>query len=127
MAVQEVQDASYIIADLNNRVRVLESKYSLLGERLLLVNQNMIEEYKKLLREISAMNAEMGDLRAELAEMGSGMRKVVGELDLFARKESVKVLDKYLKLWSPLNTVSEDQVERIVEEKIKKEMAKHKK
>ena len=49
---QQQTDLSYVLADLSSRVRILESKYNLIGERLLVVNKNMIEEYKKTLTQI---------------------------------------------------------------------------
>ena len=35
------------LVDMNARVRDLEGRYNLLRDRVLVINQNMIEEYKK--------------------------------------------------------------------------------
>jgi len=121
MQTEVTQDMTYVLADLNNRVRTLESKYNLFGERLLVINQNMIEEYKKLLREMKAINLDMQRIKAESAETRAAIKNVVSELDLFARKENVRVVEKYLELLSPMNFVTEQQVERVVEEKMGKQ------
>ena len=118
MAFQETtQDVTYIIADINNRVRSLESKYNLYGERLLVINQNMIEEYKKIIKEIRTINSELRGLKAEIEEVKGVSKNLISELNFFARKDEVKVLDKYLKLWSPMNFVTEDQLKKAIQAK----------
>ena len=117
MAVQVTQDLTYVIADINNRVRTMESKYNLIGERLLIVNQNMIEEYKKIIKDMKIITSDLNEMKAEIAEIKSVIKNVVSELGLFAKKDEVKVIDKYLNLWSPMNFVTEDQLKKAVEEK----------
>ena len=122
MQTEVAQDMTYVLADLNNRVRTLESKYNLFGERLLVINQNMIEEYKKLLREMKVINLDMQRVKAEASETRAVIKNVVTEMDLFARKENVRVVEKYLDLLSPMNFVTEQQVERVVEEKLRRKV-----
>jgi len=45
---------------------------------------------------------------------------IIKELDIFAKKEQLKVLEKYINLWNPLNFVTTKEVEKIIEEKLKK-------
>ena len=120
MVVQTTQDLTYVLADINNRVRALEGKYNLFGEHLLVINQNMIEEYKKVMREMKAINADVQKMNVEMAEIKSVGKNMVVEMDLFAKKDKVRVLEKYLDLWSPLNFVTEEQLAQVVEEKIGK-------
>jgi len=39
----------------SERLRLIESKYTLMRDRLLIINQNMIEQYKKMNKEISLL------------------------------------------------------------------------
>lgn len=114
--VQEGQEITQVIVDLNNRVRTLENKYNLLGERLLIVNQNMIEEYKRLLREMKVLNDDLREIKQEIFLTQDTMRNVVKEMELFAKKEQVKVLERYIDLLNPMRFVTEEEVENIVKE-----------
>jgi hypothetical protein len=114
MEQQTAQDVTYIIADVNNRVRSLESQYHLMGERILIINQNMIEEYKKIIKEIRAMNSELRTMKAEVAEVKAVAKDLITEMQGFAKKEDIKVIDKYLKLWSPMNFVTEEQLQETI-------------
>lgn len=108
------QEVTQIIVDLNNRVRTLENKYNLLGERLLIVNQNMIEEYKRLLREMKILNDDLREMRQEVFITQDTMRNVVKEMELFAKKEQIKILERYVDLLNPMRFVTEEEVEKII-------------
>jgi hypothetical protein len=107
-----------IVVELTNRLRVLESKQSLLGERLLVVNQNMIEEYKKLLRRIKSLDVEIKDLKNDLRNVKNILKHLTEEAKTFAKKDSLKVLEKYINMWNPLNFVSETDVKNIVKREL---------
>ncbi len=108
------QEITQVVVELNNRIRTLENKYNLLGERLLVVNQNMIEEYKRLLREMKIINEDTREIRQEVFLTQDALRNIVKEMELFAKKEQIKVLEKYLDLINPMRFVTEEEVEKIV-------------
>ncbi len=118
-ATQEV-NLSYVLSDLNARVRVLESKYSLFGERLLVINQNMIDEYKKLMRDIKQIESEISEMKKEVFYLKEVLNDFNKEFDMFARKDNVKVLEKYINLWNPLNFVTEKEVIEIIKREVGK-------
>lgn len=116
--ISQQTDVGYVISDLNSRIRILEGRYTLLGERLLVINQNMIEEYKKIIREIKTINTDIKDLKEEINELKDTLKHMVQEMQYFARKENLKVLEKYINLWNPMNFVTEEEVIKIINEKI---------
>jgi len=117
VATQETSDSSQILAELTNRLRVLESKQNLFSEKLLMVNQNMIEEYKKFNNDIKAMRAETSDIRKDMQNVKTVVKHLSEEAANFARKDTIKVLEKYINLWNPLRFVTREEVERLVNRK----------
>jgi len=103
--------------DSNERVRILESKYSNMRDRIILINENLINEYKRLNQDIKVVDSELKDLKKDIFEMKEALRHVLGELKFFARKEHFKVLEKYINMWNPFNFVTEEEVLRLIEEK----------
>ena len=101
----------------SERVRVLESKYGYLRDRIVLINENLITEYKKLSQEIKVVDSELKDLKKDIFEIKEALRHVLGELKFFARKENFKVLEKYINMWNPFNFVTEEEVLRLIKEK----------
>ena len=114
MQVQEGQEITQVIVDLNNRIRTLEGKYALLGERLLTVNQNMIEEYKRLLSELKLVHEDTREVRQELFITQDAIRNIVKEMEHFAKKEQVKVLEKYIDLLNPMRFATTEEVENLI-------------
>ena len=117
VATQETSDSSQVLAELTNRLRVLESKQSLFNEKLLMVNQNIIEEYKKFNNDIKAIKAEMTDMKKDMQNVKNIVKHLSEEAANFARKDTVKVLEKYINLWNPLRFVTREEVEKIIDQK----------
>lgn len=108
------QDLAFVLNDLNARTRVMENKYSLLGERLLVINQNMIEEYKTLMRKIKTFESEFRDIKKDLFNVKEIISGLTKEMRLFAKKDSLQVLEKYINLWNPMNFVTEKDVINLI-------------
>lgn len=117
--VMEQQSQENIIGDLNSRTRVLEGKYNLLRDRVLVINQNMIAEYKKLLAEIKAINSDVKEIKNDVFNIKETVKHIVKELEFFARKEDVKVLEKYINMWDPIKFVTEKEVVNLIKEHMK--------
>ena len=103
--------------DPSDRIRILESKYGNMRDRIILINENLINEYKRLNQDIKVVDSELKDLKKDIFEMKEALRHVMGELKFFARKEHFKVLEKYINMWNPFNFVTEEEVLKLIKEK----------
>ncbi len=118
---QQTQSQNDVLVDLNMRIRILEEKQNIIRERLLVINQNMIDEYKRLVREVKTINSDIGELKEDISNIKDITKNVIRDMQKFAKKDSVNVLEKYIKMWNPLNFMTEDEVRSI----IKKEVGKY--
>jgi len=114
----ETYQGADVIVEIVNRLRVLESKNTLLSERILLINQNMIEEYKKLFKDVKAVENEIREIKNDLANVKNILKHLTEEASTFARKDELKILEKYIKLWNPLNFVTETDVKNILQHEL---------
>ncbi len=114
MAIQEQTDLSSIISDIMARIRVLESKYSLFGERVLIINKNMINQYQKLTQEVKVVNQDIQTIKGDIENIKEILKKTVSEMENFARKENLMVLEKYINFWNPLNFVTQEELKKIL-------------
>ncbi len=112
-------DFTQVVNELANRLRILEGKQNLGQEKLLIMNQNMIEEYKKLLKDIKAISAESKQIKEELSNVKNILKHLSEEAGQFARQNEVKVLEKYIKLWDPINFVTSDDVQVMIEKALR--------
>lgn len=104
------------LSGMNSRLRILEEGYINLRKKVQVSDQNMLSSNKKLAEEIKTINADVLDIKHEIADVKEKMLEVIKELKSCAKEEDVKVLEKYIELWQPLNFVTRNEVKKIVKE-----------
>lgn len=113
------QDVSAVLSDVVSRLRILENRYELFGERLLVVNKNMIEEYKRLRDEIHNLSEEIKKVKLDIFNTKETVRQMFKELQYFSKKEDFIALNKYVKMWEPMSFCTEEDVKIIVKSMLK--------
>lgn len=111
------EDSSIVISDTVGRLRMLEHRQENLREKLLIINQNMIESHRKLLDEIRLLNASLAEMKSSLSILHDNVKSIIKDADTFARKDQLKVVEKYINLWSPLNFVTEEEVKKLIKKR----------
>jgi len=104
------QESSSIMNELISRIRILERNQQSSREKLLTINQNMVEEYKNMIGEIKGVNSEIKETEKEILKIHETLKKIIDEMGTFARKENLKVLEKYINIWDPMKFVTEEEV-----------------
>lgn len=112
------------INELGSRIRILENKYTLARDRVFLINQNMVDSHKKLLTEIKSLESDLKEIKGDIFTIKETLRHIIKEFDSFAKKEDLKVLEKYINMWNPLNFVTEQQVLELIKKRVKKNVKK---
>lgn len=113
--------------DLNTRIRILEGKYNLTRERMLLINQNMMDHYKTLNDEIRTIKKDLKEIKETMETIKETNRNMIKEMSFFARKEQLKVLEKYINMWNPLNFITKEEVLELINKKGDKNDSRKKK
>jgi|TARA_Y100000310_G_scaffold335371_1_gene417256 hypothetical protein len=114
----QVYDHSQDYIQLSRRVKVLEESINNLRRKILVNEQNDLNRNKKLLSEQKSTLEEINELKKEIENMKRIMKEFISELRTSAKKEEVDVLKKYVDLWDPIKFVTEEVVERIIDEKL---------
>mgnify|MGYP001611426056 CR=1 FL=1 len=122
---QQMSEAENFYLDSTSRLRGLEGKYNLLRDRALIINNNMIDQYKKTSTETKAINDDIKEIKSDLFKIKEAMKHMLKEFELFARKDEVKFLEKYINLWNPMKFVTGEELAKALEKqkesKVKKD------
>lgn len=116
---QEDYFASFI-AELNSRIADIEERYSIIRERLLLIGKNLIELKEKIEKEITEIKINQQNILEEQEKIKRALLRIEDEIDKRARKEELNLLEKHLKIFDPIKFARIEDVEKIIEEKLKK-------
>lgn len=109
------------ISNLSRRLRVLEEGFTNLRRALQVTEQNMLSKSKVFSAEIRTITSDISDLKKELNDLRENMMEIVRELQGAAKRDELKVLEKYINLWNPVRFVTQNEVQQIVKEMLDKE------
>ncbi|HLC52241.1 MAG TPA: hypothetical protein VJI98_03285 [Candidatus Nanoarchaeia archaeon] len=109
------QEDSFNSAKLYMWVKGLESKVNNLLKEVDVLKNDSIKKTAGLKKEIRSINEDLMELKHQQEKALQKMDIIIKELKQTAGAEEVMTLKKYVDLWSPLNFVTQRDVERLVE------------
>ena len=127
---QESFDAGGMATDINTlsrRLRLIEEGFTNLRRFFQVTEENILAKNKHYSAEIKTIASDIGEIRKEIQEIRDKLVLVIRELQTVARKEEVKVLEKYINLWNPVKFVSQNEVEAIINEILENKQAEKQK
>ena len=105
--------------DVIGRVRDIENKVLILRDRIFVTDKNMIEEYRSINLQLRNINNEVKGIKADLTKIKQTIKHMIIEVEVFARKDDLKVLERYINLWNPLHFMTEKEVKQLIEKSLK--------
>ena len=112
------------IGNLSRRLRILGESFTNLRRVLQVTEQNMLDKNRMFTTEIRTIASDIGDMKKEINDIKEKVLELVKELQTSAKREEVKVLEKYINLWNPVKFVTQNEVEQIVKEMLEREKGK---
>ena len=126
--VPQLPEAASIPAPVTNRMeeimrrlRLIEERYSGIRKKSQLVEQNMLKDSRDIYQEIKALNDRISELKGEISELNERFAKFSEEIKGSVSRAEFNVLSKYMDFWEPINFLTREQAEKIIEEVNKKQ------
>src|SRR3989338_6919402 len=104
------------IGNLSRRLRLLEESFTNMRRALQVTEQNMLSKNKAFATEIKTLASDISDIKQEIADIKEKMFEFAKELRECAKRDEVKVLEKYISFWDPIKFVTQNDVEDVVYE-----------
>ena len=119
----ETTDLSGMVNDINSlgrRIRLVEESSANVRNMLQIIEENMISKNKTFNTEIKALTSDINETRKDVHELKDKILLIISELQTSARKEDVRVLEKYINMWNPVRFVTKGELDYVVEEAMEK-------
>jgi len=100
--------------DVSSRISRIEKRMNSAGDELQIVRSDTIDKHKEVLNQIGSLKAEISRLANEVVEAKKLVERTTRLLGEFASKESIKVLEKYINMWRPMEYVTRQEVEALL-------------
>ncbi len=117
-------DALAQVRDLMGRVRTLEDSLANIRKKIQITDSNLISRSKQLDTEIKVSYTDIKEIRRDLIELKDRVALMFKELKLRATTDDVKVLQRYIDMWEPVKFVTKNEIDAIVEEKVREMLSK---
>ena len=76
----------------------------------------MIDSDKKIKTDIKTIESDIKEIKKAMIELKDALTHIVDELNKFARLEDVKVMQKYIEMWEPVNFVTRSELQKTLSE-----------
>ncbi len=107
-------DVTDQLRELSRRLRILEERYASQRKNIQVLEHNVLAENKKMQAQLRTVQSDNDDLKKQLYEMKQKFDLIGSELSDTAKRQDVIVLEKYINLWEPLNFVTRNEVEKLI-------------
>src|SRR3989344_6708167 len=114
----EQQDFSWL-NEFNIKIRDLEERQKMLKDRVLLIGKNLVEIKESIEESLTELKKSVELFKQDIFRLKDNMSRLSEETESFARKSELEILQRQIKMFEPLRYASIEDVENIVEEKLK--------
>ena len=101
------------------KIRDLEESQKMMRDRLLLISQNFLETEEKNIKEIESIKKKVISIESDLKRVKDMINSLINEVSKSARKQEIDLLRKQSKLFDPLNFIRVEEVDSIIDEKLR--------
>jgi len=118
---QQTQDPiNAFLGEFGTRLNELEEKQRLIKDRLLLVGGNLISTKEDNEKQFLDFKKQISQIDSEVKSLKHLSKRIVQELENFARKPELEILERQFKMFQPLEVARIKDVKRIVKQELKK-------
>jgi len=98
------------------RILSIEERQSLIKERILVLTQSFIKRERELQKNFSELENSFRELKAELRQIKTSIERNSRNIQSTVKKEELRSLEKYIKLWQPIKFITQEEFEKNLNE-----------
>lgn len=102
------------------RLNEIEEKQRLLKDRILLIGENLISTKEGIIKKDSEIKRHLKEISIDNKSIKQLLTRIVNELNNFARKSELEILEHQMKMFEPLKFARVSEIRKIVQEEIQK-------
>lgn len=112
----ELEAVHRTLSDISSGIRILEDRYYNLRKKTQLTDQALLEAQKSFSEERRILYDQIMEAKMKLQDVVESIEIMRQELRDAVRQKDLKVIEKYLDMWEPLQFVTREEVEKLIEQ-----------
>jgi len=112
----DINQAMMEVGAIGRRLRILEERYNNLRKKSQVTDQHLLNHTKKTVSDFKDTNEDIMEVKRSIEDIKEKMILIIKELKITAKKEEIQVLQKYIQFWEPVNFITRNEVEKMIED-----------
>lgn len=109
------------LVDVSSRLKLIEQRVDNLRSHLELTDNSLVEKHKSVISEMRDIEDSTRSLRADIDMLKDLTERLAKRMEALASREEVKVLQRYVEMWQPLQFVTRAEVKTLVQNALKEQ------
>lgn len=109
---------------LQRRLKMVEEAINNLRKQEQLNEQNTIAINKRVTDQLKEFQEEIRSIQHTVDKMKTDVQMIIAELQACAKSEDLTMLKKYINMLNPLHFVTQNEVENLIEEKVRQALSR---
>jgi hypothetical protein len=115
---ESVTTISALLQEFGTRLNELEEKQRLLKDRVLLIGNNLIYSKEDFEKKDLEFRKKISDLENEIKSIKQLNKRIIYEMENFARKEEVTILERQFKIFQPIEFVRISDLKKSINQEL---------
>jgi len=106
------------ISNITRRLKLLEERLTALKSKSTMLEENEMAEKKVFEKQTKDLATQIKDVKLSVSQVRDDVILIIKELQTLAKKDKVDMLEKYIEMWSPINYVSQNEVQKLIKDTV---------
>ncbi|MBI2040822.1 MAG: hypothetical protein HYT16_01845 [DPANN group archaeon] len=102
------------LSSVSARLKLVEDRIEALRGHIELLDNSLVEKHKTVVEEVKETESGIQALRGDFDALKNVTERLAKRLEELASREEVKILERYVSLWQPMNFVTRSEIETVV-------------
>jgi len=126
MAEDQIQQSpqdptTALLSEFGTRLNEVEEKQRLIKDRILLIGENLISTKEEIEKQDLENKRKINKIDFEIKTIKQLTKRIINEIQNFARKSEVEILEKQTKMFEPLEFARFKDIEKLVKQQLNKQ------
>lgn len=120
----DVNAIAALLSDFTTRLNDVEERLKIMHERVTILDQTFLKQNQKVMQEIKTLDEEISEIKEKLEKIEEAIQHIMLESQEFARREELESIEKFIKMWEPMNFATLDDVREMLKKIKKKDVSR---
>jgi predicted nucleic acid-binding protein len=107
------------INSLASNLKMIEERFSTLKNKSQVSEKEIIEIEKDFESDMRIITDDVVEVKRQVRDISDKLRLMSQEIKNLAGKDDLKIIERYVDMWQPMDFVTRKELERMIEEKLK--------